>query len=141
MTKLFGYYSGYFKNAKFQLLLVRYWHTILFSYIYWKDKSIASPPLMFSREIYEFFRSSHRRCFMEKTVLKNFGIFTGKLQGFNFIKNRLQHRCFSLNIAKFLRTPISKNMSANGFWFFKTATEQQWAAASVLSLVLSLDKL
>ena len=28
----------------------------------------------------------------------------------NFIKKRLQHRCFPINIAKFLRTPILKNI-------------------------------
>ena len=28
----------------------------------------------------------------------------------NFIKKRLQHRCFLVNIAKFLRTPILKNI-------------------------------
>ena len=28
----------------------------------------------------------------------------------NFIKKRLQHRCFPMNIAKFLRTPILKNI-------------------------------
>ena len=28
----------------------------------------------------------------------------------NYIKKRLQHRCFSVNIAKFLRKPISKNI-------------------------------
>ena len=32
-------------------------------------------------------------------------------QGGNFIKMRLQHRCFPVNIAKFLRTPILKNIS------------------------------
>ena len=41
---------------------------------------------------------------MKKVVLKNFAIFTGQLQACNFIKNRLQHRCFSL------RTPVSKNI-------------------------------
>ena len=35
-----------------------------------KEKSITPPVLMFSREIYEFFRSSHRTCFMKKAVLK-----------------------------------------------------------------------
>ena len=53
-------------------------------------KSITPPSLMFSWEIYEYFRSSHRRFFMEKAVLKNFAIFTGKLQACNFIKNRIQ---------------------------------------------------
>ena len=31
------------------------------------------------------------------------------LQACNFIKKRLQHRCFLGNVAKFLRTPILKN--------------------------------
>ena len=69
---------------------------------------------MFSWEIYGFFRSTHRRCFMKKAVLedvlKNFAIFKGKFQACNFIKSTLQHTCFPLNIAKFLRTPISKNI-------------------------------
>ena len=69
-------------------------------------KSITPPSLMFSWEISEFFRSSHRSCFMKKAVFKNFAIFTGKLQICNFIKKRFKHRCLPLNIAKFLRTPI-----------------------------------
>ena len=53
------------------------------------------------------------------TVLKIFAIFTGKhlrwcffsdLQACNFIKKRLQHRCFPVNIGTFLRTPIFKNI-------------------------------
>ena len=32
------------------------------------------------------------------------------LKACNFIKKRLQHRCFSLNIAKSLRTPFLKNI-------------------------------
>ena len=38
-----------------------------------------------------------------------FNKFTG-LEVCNFIKRRLQFSCFSLNIAKFLRTPILKNI-------------------------------
>ena len=36
----------------------------------------------------------------------------------NFIKKILQHRCFSVNIANFLRTPILKNICGrlNRFW-------------------------
>ena len=79
-------------------------------------KSITPPSRMFYLEIFEIFRSSHRSCFMKKGVLKNFAIFTGKLQVRNFIKNRLQHRCFPLNIAKFLRTPISKNICSVNRW-------------------------
>ena len=75
-----------------------------------KRKSITPPPLMFSWGIYEFFRSSRWRCFMKKALLKNFSIFIGKLQVCNFIKKRLQHRQFPLNIGKFLKTPILKNI-------------------------------
>ena len=45
-------------------------------------------------------------CFMKKVALKDFTIFTGKLQGCKFIKKRLQHGGFPLNIAKFLRIPV-----------------------------------
>ena len=38
---------------------------------------------------------------MKKAVLKTFAIFTGKLQVCSFIKDRLQHKCFPLNISKF----------------------------------------
>ena len=65
---------------------------------------------MFSWKIYGFLRSSHRKCFMKKAVLKNFAIFTGKFQAYNFSEKRLQHECFPLNIAKFLRTPILKTI-------------------------------
>ena len=54
-------------------------------------------------------------------VMKKFIIFIGKhqcwslfsinLQACNFIKKRLQHRCFPLHVRKFLRTPILKNIS------------------------------
>ena len=48
---------------------------------------------------------------MKNVVLKDFAIFTGKLQICNFIKKRLQRSCFPLNIAKFLRATILKNIS------------------------------
>ena len=64
-------------------------------------------------------RSSHQRCFLKKHALKNFAIFTQKHLCwsffltkllFNFIKRRHQHRCFPVNIAKFLRAPILHNV-------------------------------
>ena len=76
---------------------------------YFFSKYITPPTLMFSWEIYEYFRSSHRIFFTKKAVLKNFAIFTEKLQACNFIKSRIQHRCFPLNMVKVLRTPILKN--------------------------------
>ena len=59
---------------------------------------------------------------MKKAVLKNFAMFAGKLQPTTLLKT-LQHRCFSLNIAKFLRTST------------------QWAAASVMTFLSSSDNL
>ena len=60
--------------------------------------------------------------FYKKGVLKNFAIFTGKhlcwglflikLQTWPafLLKRRLQRRCFHVSIAKFLRTPVLKNI-------------------------------
>ena len=53
-------------------------------------------------------RSSLSQMFFKIGFLKNFAIFTGKHLGWslffiNFMKRRLQHRCFPVNITKFLR--------------------------------------
>ena len=56
--------------------------------------------------------------FRKKGVRKNFAIFARKhlcwslfdVFGVNFIIKKLPHRCFTVNITKFLRTPISKNI-------------------------------
>ena len=58
---------------------------------------------------------------MKKVFFKNFAIFTGKqewlfnevadLKACNFIKKRPQHMFFPVNIAKFLRTLILKNIN------------------------------
>ena len=37
------------------------------------------------------------------------------LQAYNFIKKRLQHRCFPVKFDKFLRTPILKNICGRLF--------------------------
>ena len=71
----------------------------------------------------KFQKSIMNRSYIKKAVLKNFAIFTEKhlswclflykyanLQSWNFIGKRLQHRCFPVNIAKFLRTPVLKNI-------------------------------
>ena len=71
----------------------------------------------------------NEQVFNKKAVLKNFAIFTEKhlrwslflnknagLQSWNFIKKRLQHRFFPVNIAKFLRAPVLENICE---WLFK----------------------
>ena len=58
--------------------------------------------------------------FYKNAVLKKFAIFTGKhlcfslclIKAYNVIKKRLQRMCFPVNIEKFLRTPILKNICA-----------------------------
>ena len=56
-------------------------------------------------------RRNHQRCSIKKSGLNNFATFTRKhLKASNFIKKRLQHKCFPVNAAKFLRTPILKNI-------------------------------
>ena len=63
-----------------------------------------------------------QRCFEEKLLLKLHAEFTGKhlcqslfdkaagLQTCNFIKKRLQYRCFLVNFVKFLGTPTLKTI-------------------------------
>ena len=46
----------------------------------------------------------------KKTCAGVFQVCVEGLQARYFIKKRLQHRCFPVNIAKFLRTPILKNI-------------------------------
>ena len=70
------------------------------------------------------FRSSNRRCFERKDVLRNFAKLSGKTlcQGLLFdkdidlrpaslLKKRLWHRCFPTNFAKFLRKRFLQNAS------------------------------
>ena len=70
------------------------------------------------------FRSSHQRCSIKRTVLKNFAIFTGKklclfllksggLKTLNLIRKRLQRWRCPMNIAKSLGTSICKQLLLN----------------------------
>ena len=60
---------------------------------------------------------------METPVLESLFNKAGGLQVCNFIKKRLQHRCFPLSIANFFRIPILRK-SANGcFCLFRSLLE------------------
>ena len=74
-------------------------------------------------------RSSHLQVFYKIGVLKIFAKLTGKhlsrslffskvtgLTPAFLLKQRLQHRCFLVNFAKFLRTALLKNTSGGCFW-------------------------
>ena len=66
------------------------------------------------------FKSSHRRCSVRKVKFCKFHRKTPvleclvnkvvSLQNCSFIKKKLQHSCFPLKFAKFLRTPILKSI-------------------------------
>ena len=55
-------------------------------------------------------RSSRLEVFSEKDIPKNFAIITIKHFCWSLTKKRLQHRCSPVNIAKFLKAPILKNL-------------------------------
>ena len=101
-----------------------------FSFINSSSKNISQVESEILRNSSTIFRSSHRRRSIKKAILKHFVIFTGKHlcwglffnkvaghQACNFIKKRLQHRYFLVNIRKFIRTPILKNICKRlHFW-------------------------
>ena len=81
--------------------------------------------------------SSNWRCSLTKGVLKNFTKSTGKhqcqilffnkvagLRSATLLKKRLCHRCFPVNFANFLRTPLVQNTSGR---------QLLWATASETS--------
>ena len=81
---------------------------------------LYSPPCFYCH--YGAFRSSHRRCHIKKCaeefhksirqhLWRSLFYKVAGLQACNFIIKRRQHRCFPMNFAKFLRTPILKNIS------------------------------
>ena len=79
-----------------------------------KKGTIARNGLKYPGSLLTKVRSSKRKCSMKKADLKNFTIFTifAGLQACIFIKKRLQHRCFPVNIEntyseKQLRTAAS----------------------------------
>ena len=106
-------------------------------------------------------RGSHRRCSIKKAVLGDFANFTGKhlcqslifnvvgLRPTTLLKKRLWHRCFPVNLAKFLRASFftkhrqwlllcSKCMARfllhlENFWF---RHKPNWETASCVKVLL-----
>ena len=68
-------------------------------------------------------RSSIKKLYLKIVKQLCWSLFFNKnadLQSWNFIKKRLQHRCFPVNIAKSLRTPVLKNICERLFERFPT---------------------
>ena len=66
---------------------------------------ITSPGIPWKRCSWKF-RNIHRKTPTLESLFNK----VAALQACNFIKKRLQHMCFPVNITKFLRTPILKNI-------------------------------
>ena len=91
--------------------------------------SILIRSFSFKSRGYSSSRSNHWQIFLKIGVLKNFAIFTWKhlcwslylktLEAWwpaTLLKKRLQHRCFLVNIAKFLRTAFFIEHFTGCFW-------------------------
>ena len=63
---------------------------------------------------FKIVRRSHRRCSVKRGVVKNLANFTGKHLRWSAktwrSRKTLQHRCFPVKFAKYLRTPMLKNI-------------------------------
>ena len=62
--------------------------------------------LCYKKKVFLKFRNFHRKTLVLESLFNK----AAGLKACNFIKKRLQHRCFPVNIAKFLRTFILKNI-------------------------------
>ena len=103
--------------------------------------------------------SSNWRCSLKKGVLKNFAKSTGKhqcqilffnkdagLRSETLLKKRLCHRCFPMNFANFLRTPLVQNtsgrqllwMTASKTW--KTKEDQKFKKRMLCEYALNFDQ-
>ena len=87
--------------------------TLKFAVIKWFLGETCFIKIFFSLFFFSLDRSSHRRCFANSQKNTCGGAFFNRvasIQACNFIKKRLEHRCFSMKLAKFLRTPTLKNI-------------------------------
>ena len=77
----------------------------------------------------------HSRCYHKiKPVLESLFNKVAGLKAWNFIKNRLQHSCFPVKFAKFLRTPILKNICEwLPGWSYRQILAILWAVSLKIS--------
>ena len=78
-----------------------------------------------------FIQKEPLQVFCKKGALKDIANFTVehmccRLKAFNFIKKRLQHRCFPGKFAIFFRTPILENICEWLLLFIQNSTFNRW---------------
>ena len=101
------------------------------------------------------YRKGRSQMFFKKDVLKNFSIFTGKhlcwslllnkwqvFRSAALLKKRLQHSCFPVNIAKFLRTAFLQNISGGRLYIitFNTLQSRKSVAVSMFPIFYQFIK-
>ena len=88
-------------------------------------------------------RSNHSQIFFKMGVLKNFVISTGKHLSWSVfliklqIKNRLQHKCFPVNNAKFSRTPFFREHFR---WLLLRKRKIIFCATDMLTLLIPAEE-
>ena len=108
-------------QRRIQSLVKHLWYGILQEYFLFKCSASGSTvkrTLSQDVTVKLSIQKQPPKVFYNKSFFKNFAISTGKhlswslflIKACNFIKKRLQHRCFSVNIAKFSTTHIVKNI-------------------------------
>ena len=111
-------WGNYRSLGSFLFVVNKVWHSLMVSFVWFH----------YSRCFSWSYRSSHQRCSIKKSVLRNLTKFTGKhlcqriffnkiagLRPLTLLKKRLWHRCFPVNFAKFLRTPFLQSTSGGCF--------------------------
>ena len=74
------------------------------------NQSLKSQKQSFADVLQNKFSEKFRKFHIKTTVLESL------FQACNFIKKRLQHRCFPVKFVKFTKTPFLQNNSSGCFW-------------------------
>ena len=106
-----------------QILFVTLWYNYKGSHRRYSIKKARTRGYRKTQPRTAGYRNSRSQMFFKIGVLKNFAVFIGKhlcwslffnrvadFRPATILKKRLEHKCFPVNIAKFLRTPILKNI-------------------------------
>ena len=122
----------------------------VFKQFFWEI--VSSLPVLFvhiRKNLSENLRSSRSQMFFKISVLKNFSMLAkntcvrvsfnkaGSLKVCNLLKKRFQHRCFPVNIPKFLRTAFLWNTFCSLYFyvmieFFGRLWVQNWRVSYFL---------
>ena len=107
---------------------------------------MENPEILFNAKPQTILEAAFRKFFK---ILINFSNFTGntcakplfnkaaRLKACSFVKKRLQHRYFSVNFGKYLRTPFLQNTSSGCFCTSKQLYNKSTITSAGISFFLS----